>query len=118
MRLFARYFRRNNDPWSSAPPWAVELRQMVRLVLMREDRIFEMEKTLMAAIDDLKTSVAGLITEGTSDIADLVAKINSQSNQDPAIVALTQQVTDATTSMHKAFTDATDVPLPPPMPTT
>jgi hypothetical protein len=80
-------------------------------------RLDLMESNIMAAIDDLKTAVAGFITEGTSDIATLVAQINAQANQDPAIVALTQQVTDATTAMHKAFTDATGVPLPAPTPT-
>jgi hypothetical protein len=81
------------------------------------DQLGLMESNIMAAIDDLKTAVAGLITEGTSDIATLVAQINAQANQDPAVVALTQQVTDATTAMHKAFTDATGVPLPAPTPT-
>jgi len=91
-------------------------------VLARLDAVIHrlglMESNVMAAIDDLKTAIGGFITEGTSDIADLVAKINTQSNQDPAIVALTQQVTDATTAMHKAFTDATGVPLPAPAATT
>jgi len=80
-------------------------------------RLDLMELNIMAAIDDLKTAIGGFITEGTSDIATLVAQINATANQDPAIVALTQQVTDATTAMHKAFTDATGVPLPAPTPT-
>jgi uncharacterized phage infection (PIP) family protein YhgE len=71
-------------------------------------------ETIMAAIDDLKTAIAGLITEGTSDISALVTQINAAVNQDPAIVALTQQVTDATTAMHTAFTGVTGTPLPPP----
>jgi len=74
------------------------------------------ESNIMAAIDDLKTAVAGFITEGTSDIATLVAQINATANQDPAIVDLTKQITDATTAMHTAFTTATGVPLPPPAP--
>lgn len=77
-------------------------------------RIDLMEMNVMAAIDDLKTAVAEFVQEGTSDIAALVEKINTQVNQDPAIVALTQQITDATTAMHTAFTTATGVPLPPP----
>lgn len=80
-------------------------------------RLDLMELKIMAAIDDLKTAVAGFITEGTSDIATLVSQINATANQDPAIVALTQQVTDATTAMHTAFTTATGVPLPAPTPT-
>jgi hypothetical protein len=87
-------------------------------VLDRLDAIFTrlglMEKTIMAAIDDLKTAVGAFIQEGTSDIAALVAQINAQSNQDPAIVALTTQITGATTAMHTAFTGATGVVLPPP----
>lgn len=67
----------------------------------------------MTAIDDLKTATAAFITEGTSDIATLVSQINAQVSNDPAIVDLTKQITDATTAMHKAFTDATGVPLPP-----
>ncbi len=79
-------------------------------------RLDLMELNIMAAIDDLKTAIGGFITEGTSDIATLVAQINATANQDPAIVALTAQVTDATTAMHTAFTNATGVPLPPPTP--
>jgi len=80
-------------------------------------RLDLLESNIMAAIDDLKTAVAGFITEGTSDIATLVAQINATANQDPAIVDLTKQITDATTAMHTAFTTATGVPLPPPTPT-
>ena len=91
-------------------------------VLARLDLILDKldlnQETIMAAIDDLKTAIGGFITEGTSDIATLVAKINATANQDPAIVALTQQVTDATTAMHTAFTNATGVPLPAPAPAT
>lgn len=68
----------------------------------------------MVAIDNLKTALAGLISEATGDITDLITKINSESNQDPAIVALTQQVSDATAALHKAFTDATGTNVPPP----
>ena len=90
-------------------------------VLARLDAILNRldlaESNIMTAIDDLKTSIAAFITEGTSDIATLVTQINATANQDPAIVALTKQVTDATTAMHTAFTTATGVPLPPPAPT-
>jgi hypothetical protein len=86
-------------------------------VRARLDAILEqlhlMESNIMTAIDDLKAATAAFITEGTSDIAALVAQINAGVNQDPAIVALTGQITDATAAMHKAFTDATGVPLPP-----
>ena len=79
-----------------------------------DQKIDLVKETIMSAIDDLKTAVAAFVQEGTSDISALVAQINAQSNNDPAIIALTQQITDATTAMHTAFTGATGVPLPPP----
>ncbi len=88
--------------------------EVMRRLDALDQKIDLVKETIMAAIDDLKTAVAGFITEGTSDIAALVTQINATANQDPAIVALTQQVTDATTAMHKSFTDATGVPLPTP----
>jgi len=88
--------------------------EVMRRLEALDQKIDLTKETIMAAIDDLKTAVAGFIQEGTSDIAALVAQINAQTNQDPAIVALTTQITDATTAMHTAFTGATGVPLPPP----
>jgi hypothetical protein len=95
-------------------PYIDAVSEVVRRLDAIENQLALMEKNIMAAIDDLKTSVAAFIQEGTSDIAALVAQINAQSNQNPAIVALTQQITDATTAMHTAFTAATGVPIPPP----
>lgn len=67
----------------------------------------------MAAIDDLKTAIAAMISEATGDISDLLAKINMAVNNDPAIVDLTKQVTDATAALHASFTGATGTPVPP-----
>ena len=97
---------------------SVEARcEVMRRLDALDQKIDLVKETIMAAIDDLKTAVAGFITEGTADISALVTQINAAANQDPAIVALTKQVTDATTAMHTAFTGATGVPLPLPPPT-
>jgi hypothetical protein len=75
-----------------------------------------METKIMAAIDDLKTAIAGLITEATTDVSTLIGQINTQTGNDPAVLALTAQVQQAITDLHTTFTGATGVPLPPPTP--
>lgn len=67
---------------------------------------------IMTAIADLKTAVAALIAEGTSDITALVAQINAGANNDPAIVALTAQINQAVSDLHAAFTKATGTTVP------
>jgi hypothetical protein len=89
-------------------------------VLARLDAIDQkldlMEKKIMAAIDDLKTAIAGLITEATTDVSTLIGQINTQTGNDPAVLALTAQVQQAITDLHTTFTNATGVPLPAPAP--
>lgn len=89
-----------------------EVIRLLKILYSKDDLILKRLETIMAAIDDLKTAIAALIAEGTSDIAALVTQINSQTNQDPAIVALTGQVTDAVQAMHQAFTGVTGTPVP------
>lgn len=91
-----------------------EVVRLLSTIQHQNNLILERMETIMTAIDDLKTAIAALIAEGTSDIASLVTQINSQVNQDPAIIALTTQVTEAMQTMHQAFTGATGVALPPP----
>jgi hypothetical protein len=88
--------------------WAIQKLQTERDVRLNQ----ELKDYIMAAIDNLKTDLANLIAEATADITALLAKINSQSNQDPAIVALSDQAKAATQTLHDAFTNATNV-VPP-----
>jgi hypothetical protein len=81
------------------------------------DLIIKNQEKIMTALTDLQAAVAALITEESADIAALVAQINAQTSNDPAVVALTKQVTDATAAAHAAFTSATGQPLPVPPPT-
>lgn len=46
MRIFGFHLHRDPDPWRAAPPWAVELRQLLLRVLDETD---EIEDTLSAA---------------------------------------------------------------------
>lgn len=101
--------RRHDNPWKEAPDYAIEIGIGLSVIIQNQEKI-------MSAIDDLKTAIAAMITEATGDVASLVTQINTTSNQDPAIVDLTKQVTDATTALHQAFTGATGVVLPPATP--
>lgn len=98
--------RRTDNPWDEAPDWAIELALGLNVIIENQEKI-------MAAIDDLKTAIAGLITEATTDINALLAQINAAVNNDPAIVDLTKQASDATAALHSSFTGTTGVALPP-----
>lgn len=86
------------------PPWAIAYFKQVECLL---------GDLVMAAIDDLKSAIAGLIAESSADITQLITQINAAGSQDPAITALTAQVTSATAALHSGFTAATGVPIPP-----
>lgn len=96
----------NPGYYRDTPAWAVELHQKLESHITR---------TIMAAIDDLKTAVAGLISEATTDITALINQINASNSagaQDPAIEALATSMTTQIAALHTAFTNATAVPVP------
>jgi hypothetical protein len=68
------FFHQNNDPWAHAPPWAVELREMVRLVLNKENII-------MSNLDD--------------DLAEVTAQGTRLDSINTLIVTLNQRIADA-----------------------
>ena len=51
MKLYAQEQHHNDNPWSEAPHWAVELGAMMVLLLENQEK-------LMSAMDDLSASVA------------------------------------------------------------
>src|ERR1700730_12550463 len=55
MRLFAFEHHHNQEPWAGAPPWAIELREMLAVITNREE-------TIMSAKDDLNNAVTALTT--------------------------------------------------------
>lgn len=80
------------------------------------DQLLKQGTTIMAAIDDLKTSVANLQAAATANAAtltDLASKITAaNSANDPAIESLAQQVQAVADSMKAADTTA-DPPATP-----
>lgn len=87
MRLFGLHIHRCNYPWSEAPPWAVELREMVRLVLklefQQETEDMATKETLDRLTSDVKANTdaanaAKAALEGfVSTVADLTAKLQA-----------------------------------------
>lgn len=84
MRLFG--FRHHNcqNPWDEAPPWAVELREMLSLIIINEEMI-------MSAIDDQLTQ------------AEAAAKANSDA--DDAAEALLVTISKMVADLKAAGTD-------------
>jgi len=51
MKLWAFEHHHHPTPWDGAPPWALELRNMLGVVI-------DNQETMMSAIDDLQAAVA------------------------------------------------------------
>jgi hypothetical protein len=121
MHLYAFDRHRSEDPWAEAPAWALELREMLGLIINQE-------KTTMAAIDDLNNAVTSLATGfGALDAAvhaELTALVAAQAaGNDAAItqaVANISQITGQMATDAQALTAsipaATTAPAPPTLP--
>lgn len=77
MRLFAFYRHNHLSPWEQAPPWALELREMLSLVLRKEDLIMSIESDALDkaeaaakansdaddAAENLLLSISGMVAD-------------------------------------------------------
>lgn len=101
-----RCYHPHNDPWRWAPPWALELKAMLELVINKED-------TLMSQADDLNNAITSLATgfavehdAVVAELAALAAAISAVPAADPVLgAAVTQAIANIT---HITGTMATD----------
>jgi hypothetical protein len=116
MELFGFHHHRNNDPWSNAPPWAVELREMVRLVLNKENSIMSTLDDDLAAVTAESTrldSIDTLITTLNQRIADAL----SGTTLPPAVQAKVDAVFAGLQANSAKIDTALNTNVPPPAPT-
>lgn len=75
--MFGRRFHNRENPWDDAPPWAIELREMLSIIIKKEEFI-------MSAIDDALTQ------------AEAAAKSNSDADDaaETLLVSISQMITD------------------------
>jgi hypothetical protein len=90
-KLFARHHHHNDSPWAEAPPWAIELREMLGLILNRERNIMTVQTDIAAALAQLTTDV----TAQTTATAGFVTYIQGLQAQ---LATITAQTTDTTTA--------------------
>lgn len=91
MRLFAHWHHKCDDPWEQAPPWALELREMLGLILKQEIK----EMTVQQDIADALAKVQADVTAQTTVAASVATYIKGLTAQ---IAALSAQTTDTTTA--------------------
>lgn len=76
-RLLGFHIHRKRDPWKDAPPWAIELRQMLRVLLRNEDDLMSTQSDIAAALAKVQDDVAAQTTVNAS-VKAYVAGINQQ----------------------------------------
>lgn len=87
MRLFARLHHRRDDPWADAPAWALELREMLGLIIDKEN-------FLMSQLDDALTAAEASAKANTDAEDAVIALLGTLSTQ---IADLKAGTTDAAT---------------------
>lgn len=97
MKLFAFHHHNRHSPWEQAPPWALELREMLSLVLQKEDLIMTIESDALDKAEaaaksnsDADDAAETLLLSISSMVADLK---NHQT--DPATATRIQALSDA-----------------------
>lgn len=107
--------RRHDNPWDSAPSYAVEIGYGLAAIL---EQLTRMENTMatQAQIDKLMADVAALIDAGVAEITAAVAAAQRvpPAQADAAIDALDAKVTAATQSLKDAAASLTPPPAAPP----
>jgi hypothetical protein len=107
MELFGLHIHHKIDPWQTAPAWALELREMLSLLLVRTEIITGNTETIMSALDDALTQ-AETAAKANSDAEDavetLLTTLSTQianlktTGTDPATIARIQALATALTA--------------------
>ena len=92
MRIFGYSYHESEDPWAEAPLWAIELREMMAL-LLRTERRMESEMALDFTKMIAAAAAQSTVTNGVlQTLQDLGAKITDLSAQLAAALAANDPV--------------------------
>ncbi len=95
MRVFGFPYHQSEDPWDEAPAWALELREMMALILKTERR---MENTMALDFTKMNTAITAQTTIDNSVLQysiDMSAKVSDLSTQLKAAIAANDPVAQA-----------------------
>lgn len=138
MRIFGFPYHDDDDPWDEAPPWAIELREMLALVLRTERRTeseMALDFTKIIAAAAAQTTVTNSVLQTLQSLGAKVADLSTQlaaalAANDPVAAAAVQTQLDALATGIQANDDqlaaavvapgtvTTPTPTPTPIPTT
>lgn len=62
MKLFAHHHHHCDDPWEQAPPWALELYEMLGLIIQYQENAMATLDEILADVTDESTQIDGLST--------------------------------------------------------
>lgn len=96
--VFGYRYHQNQSPWAEAPAWAIELREMLVLILKQETKI-------MSAFDDLAADVAAedTVIDGAVALINGFAGQLAAAGTDPAkLAALSADIKTKTSALAAA----------------
>jgi hypothetical protein len=103
MKLFGFGYHESDDPWDEAPPWAIELREMMALVLKTEQRMeneMALDFTKLIAATTAQTNVTNSALTAFQAFGAKVADLSAQlatalATSDPVAAQAVQTQMDA-----------------------
>lgn len=114
MRLFAFRFHQNENPWHEAPPWALEHRKLMGLILYKMEAIMATLDEVLSEITDESTrldSIQALIDGIKQQLADAL----SGTTLPPATQAKVDQVFAGLTTNKGKIDKALNTGVPSPV---
>jgi hypothetical protein len=118
--LFAFETHHRKNPWEDAPHWALELREMLSIVLKREGKIMSLQDDLNGAVSALATGFGSLDTAVQAELAALAAANNGNnpviSQAIANISTITSKMAADAAALTASIPAATTVPAPAPAP--
>ena len=127
MQIFAKYHHHSEKPWDSAPAWALELREMLSLILQKENLIMvdyaKLTADITAQTTVLESVVVGVqgLNASNATLAAQVATLQAAvaANGDPALQAAADaldQTVQANTALVANLIPAVTANTPTPAP--
>jgi hypothetical protein len=78
--LYGRQHHGHNSPWDDAPPWAIELREMAIIILMKQDILMSLAPEVQNLVDAL-VAQGEAITASNAELVVLEGQVVSLSDQ-------------------------------------
>lgn len=104
--LFSFHHITNKSPWAGAPPWALELRELMSLIILDLEHLMSADQDLNNAVTSLATGFTSLDTAVQAELSSLRTASTAATDLAALQAAVAQSVSNISTVTNKMAVDA------------